>query len=218
MLSEEQKNKARELIEFGDKLEAVRYLQHQLSITADQALKLAEKLEEDLNNEGIAESEKLDEKLNELKKEFGAKKQLNVGRLVGSIFMVVGSIMLAVAAYVTYANNQFSKRAIPVSGEVISYSSYESNDDDGGTTTMFTPTFSYTYNGKNYTHASNVSSSGQDYQIGEKVDVLVDPDDPTEVLIDSFWEKWLIVVILGFLGIMFAGMGYMVHVVLGKTN
>jgi len=132
--------------------------------------------------------------------------------------MVLGSIMLIVVVYVVYSNNQFSQKAIPVTGEVISYDSHESSDDDGGSTTMYTPTYGYSYNGKNYTYTSSTSSSSPDYDIGEKVEVLVDPDNPEEVLVNAFWERWLIVVILGFMGSMFTGLGYMAYRLMGNSN
>jgi Protein of unknown function (DUF3592) len=209
-LTPEQKEHVTDLVERGEKLEAVRYFQNTLNVSADQALVLTEKLEEEI------ESSPLREKFKSLQEEVHKKPGMNVGRVVGGIFMTLGSIMLAVVVYLIYSNNQFAQRAIPVKGKVISYDSYESSDDDGGSTTMYRPTFEYAFLGKTYTHESSTSSSSPEYEIEEEVDVLVDPDDPREILIDSFWERWFLPLLLGFMGTMFAGMGYLVFRMLGK--
>lgn len=209
-LTPEQKEHAVGLIETGDKLEAVRYLQETLMVTAEQALVLTEKLEQEV------EATPLLEEFKSLQEEASRKPATNVGRMVGIIFMSLGGIMLAVVIYLIQSNYQFAQRAIPVKGKVISFDSYESDDDDGGSTTMYRPTFQYEFQGKTYTHESSTSSSSPSYEIDEEVDVLVDPNDPTAILINSFWEKWFLPVLLGCMGIMFSGMGYMVYRVLGK--
>jgi len=211
-LSPEQKAHAVGLIEMGEKLEAVRYFQQTLNITAEQALVLTEKLEQEV------ESSPLLDEFKALQQEAKQKPGMNVGRLVGGIFMSLGLIMLAVVVYLIQSNYQFAQRAVPVKGKVISYDNYESRDDDGGSTTMYTPTFQYDFEGKTYTHKSSTSSSSPSYEIDEEVDVLVDPNDPKEILIDSFWEKWFLPVLLGFMGSMFAGMGYLSYRVFGKPH
>lgn len=209
-LTPEQREHAEELIRMGEKLDAVRYFQNTLGITADQALVLAEKLEEEI------ESSPLLDEFKALQSEATRKPGVNVGRLVGTIFMSVGGILLAVVVFLIVSNYKFSQRAILVKGKVIDYDSYVSTDDDGSSTTMFRPTFEYAYAGKTYTHVSSTSSSSPEYEISEMVDVLVDPDEPQEILIDNFWERWFLPVLLGFMGTMFAGMGYLVFRILGK--
>lgn len=207
MLSAAQRKHAINLIHAGHKLEAVRYLQTQLNIEADQALGLAEKLEQEINDE-------LDNELHSLRST--SSKDTKIPRLIGGLFMTLGAFMLAIALYITYSNNQFVKRAIPVMGMIANYESYESTNDDGGTTTMFTPTFAYSFNGREYQYKSSTSSSSQDYQIGDHVEILVDPDDPSSILVNDFWERWLLVLILGFLGTLFSGMGYLIYRLLGQ--
>jgi hypothetical protein len=207
-MTPEQKKRATELIEMGDKLEAVRYFQQTLNITADQALTLAEKLEEEL---GIALFEKSVEK-----KEISTS-GVNVGKLVGSIFMGVGIIMLSVIAYLIVSNNKFEQRAVRTKGKVIDYKNYQSSNDNGGSTTMYTPVFEYEFNGQSYQHTSSTSSSSPEYEIGEEVEVLVDPKRPAEILINTFWEKWFVVVLLGFMGTIFTGVGFLVFRFVGRA-
>lgn len=209
-LTPEQKEHAIGLIEMGEKLEAVRYFQQTLNITAEQALVLAEKLEEEV------ETSPLLEKFKSVQQAVRHKPATNVSRLVGGIFMGLGGIMLAIVVYLIQSNYQFAQRAIPVKGVVVRYDNHQSSNDNGGSTTMYTPTFEYDFEGKTYTYKSNTSSSSPSYEIGEEVDVLVDPNDPNEILIDNFWEKWFLPAVLGFMGAMFSGMGYLVYRVFGK--
>src|SRR5690349_10572265 len=192
ILTPEQKAHATELIEFGDKLEAVWYFQQTLNINADQALALAEKLQEEIDSE-------FTQKVEELKGMTPKSTGVNVGRLVGGIFLGVGVIMLGVITFLIISNNKFSQRAVHTKGKVIDFKNYESRNDNGGSTTMYAPVFEYEFNGKTYQHTSSTSSSSPAYDIGETVDVLVDPQNPHDILIDTFWEKWFVVVLLGFM-------------------
>jgi hypothetical protein len=213
MLTPEQKEHAIELLQMGDKLEAVRYLQQVLQIDAEKALLLTERLEQEVD----AEDEEILDELKARQEEAKKHPPVDVGRIVGGIFMGVGCILLVIAAWLGISHYQFAQRAIPVQGIVLSYSSYESKSDDGRYTTMYTPTYQYQFEGKTFTYKSSNSSSSQEYDVNEKGNVLVDPLQPKEILIDSFWERWFVVILLGGMGTVFAGMGYLVYRVLGNS-
>lgn len=211
-LTPEQKEHAIELIEMGEKLEAVRYFQEILHIDAEQALTLAEKLEEEI--ETSPEKEEFVKKQEEL-----IRSGNNVGRLVGMIFMCIGIGLLMVVIYLVYTHQQFEKNAERVNGTLLEYQSYESkNDDGGGYTTMYTPVFAYSFRGKTFRQPGNSSSSVKEYDIGQPVEILVDPENPSEILVNSFMEKWFLPLLLGIMGAVFSGIGYVVFVVLGKSN
>lgn len=211
MLTEEQKEHAIELISMGDKLEAVRYFQQTLGVNAEQALTLTEKLEQEIKVEDEAAFAELEKTMPD------PNNGLNVGKLVGRIFMGVGGVMLVIVAFILYSNYSFSKRAEPIKVKVVEYRSYESRNDNGSYTTMFTPVYQYEYKGKPYTYVSTTSSSSQEFQAGEWVDALVDPQNPNEILVDSFMGKWFLPLLLGFMGILFGGIGFVVFRVLGKN-
>lgn len=65
--------------------------------------------------------------------------------------------------------------------------------------------YMYEYNAKPY------SKQGRfDTDIGEGgqyVIAYINPDDPTEALIDSFWERWFWIILSGGLGLVLWGMG-----------
>jgi len=210
-LTPEQKEHAIELIEMGEKLEAVRYFQEILNIDAEQALLLAEKLEQEV--EAGPAMQELNQKHEEIKRS-GA----HVGRLVGLIFMSIGMVMLVVVFYLLYTHQQFEKNALTVKGTVVEFQSYESRNKNSSSTTMYTPVFEYEFKGKKYTYVSTSSSNIHEYEVGERLDILVDPENPSEVLVNSFMEKWFLPILLGFMGALFTGLGYLAFAVLGKKS
>jgi hypothetical protein len=210
-LTPEQKEHAIDLIEMGEKLEAVRYFQEVLHVDAEQALLLAEKLEQEIEAESaIPEFHQQHEEI----KRSGA----NVGRMVGLIFMSIGIVMLAIVFYLLYSHQQFEKSAVTVKGTVVEFQSYESRNKNSSSTTMYTPVFEYEFKGKKYTYVSTSSSNVKEYEVGEPIDILVDSENPIEVLVNSFMEKWFLPLLLGFMGTLFTGLGYAAFAVLGKKS
>ena len=209
-LTPEQKEHAIDLIEMGEKLEAVRYFQQVLAIDAEQALLLAEKLEKEVEPE-FDQPEFL-QKAEDMKRS-GAK----VGRLVGLIFMSIGIVLLVVAGYFVYDHQQFEKTAVTVTGTVVDFHSYISTSDNSSTT-MYSPIFEYEYEGKKYTYVSTSGSNVKEYEVDERIDIMVNPENPADVLVDSFMEKWFVPALLGFMGTLFTGLGYVAFAVLGKKS
>jgi hypothetical protein len=208
-LTPEQKQHATDLIEMGEKLQAVRYFKETLNISLEEAMTLTEKLEEEIEGDASFAHFQSAQKT--------GSSSVNVGRLVGTIFMFIGVILLGIAVWIYSNNKQFEKRAERVMGKVSGYDNYESSNDDGGSTTMYTPIFEYSFNGKEYLKPGSVSSSSPDFEIGEPVEILVDPLNPEEILIESFSQKWLGIIILLVLGTIFTGVGYLVFRLMAKS-
>lgn len=59
---------------------------------------------------------------------------------------------------------------------------------------------------------SDVSSSPPAWRVGEAVKVLFDPNDPSQAVIDSFMARWLVPLLLGFIGGVFAFLGFVTAV------
>ncbi|MEQ8928037.1 MAG: DUF3592 domain-containing protein [Fulvivirga sp.] len=204
-LSPDQKNHLEGLLRAGDELSAVRYLQNTLGLSAEEALKLTEELDKTVE-------ESPDIKMREFmaKSSARAMKDSKVSKWVGGIFLFFGLIMLGVAVYIFYSNYKFAEKAVPVMGKVIGHDTYYSTDDDGNRSLMYSSIFEYAYSGETYTHTSDVGSSSPDYEIGEEAEILIDPEFPGKALVNTFWDRWFSIVIIGFFGVTFSGAGYMV--------
>jgi hypothetical protein len=70
----------------------------------------------------------------------------------------------------------------------------ESSSSDGSTT--YSPVFSYTYEGQQYEYESVNSSNPPTNKVGDVETLLVNPENPSKARQNSFWELWLMPVIL----------------------
>lgn len=214
-LTPEQKKHAIKLIKMGEKPEAVRYFQQVLAIDAEQALLLTEKMEKEV--EPKFNLQEFHQKYEEMK-----RTAPNITRPAGLIFMCLGIVLLAYVFYLRYAYQQFEETAVTVKGTVVDFQSEITEHDRGRmgtyTTITYTPVFEYVYEGKKYTYVSTSSSKEKEYEVGERFDILVNPENPANVLVHSFMEKWSTPAWLGFLGTLFTGLGYVLFAVLKKRS
>ena len=71
------------------------------------------------------------------------------------------------------------------------------------TSIKYTPVFEYDYNGKTYTFKSDLSTNPPRYSVGEKVQIMINPDNPSEVYVpsDSTTKKIIYIVCIAVGGI-----------------
>jgi len=118
--------------------------------------------------------------------------------------VVLASAVLG--AWVTYDRLQFVARAEPVTGTVVGFTETIKRDDDRKPTTMYSPQITFDApNGETITYRPNSSSSRPGYEVGEKIDMLYDPANPANAVIDSWWQKWFGSVIAAILILAFGG-------------
>src|SRR5688572_25781995 len=176
------------LLESGDKLGAVRYIQQALSLNAEDALTLAEKLEE--QDEGPSPAPNIE--------------GINPGRVVGIIFTIAGFLLLSLAFIFGFRDYRFATTAIPVTGKVVRIEKRQSS----GETQMYAPVVTYVFAGTTREYLTDISSSSPGFAVGDNVELLVNPGDPTEVRLNSFLDRWFVVTLLGGLGLVFSVIGY----------
>ena len=107
-------------------------------------------------------------------------------------------MFLAAIGFGIYYHNDAEYR-MDIFGQVIDYDSY--NDANG--VTQYTPVISYALDDKEYTCKGTVYQSPPEYAIGDVIPLQVHPEDPESVYIDTFSERWLVVVILGSVSFVF---------------
>ncbi len=181
-----QKEHIRELLIQGKKIEAIKYIHDNYKLGLKESKRLVELVDQDIRN---------DEYVYDRSTVVHTGK--NIGKLVGKIFLGIGIILL-VPAIIVFANNQkLVDSAVLITGTVISNPSQ--------------PEIEYNYNGETLVYYSSVTSTPPSYELGEKVEIYVDPEDPSNVLINTFSDRWLLITILGVMGLVFGGIGFLVY-------
>jgi hypothetical protein len=172
------------LLQTGDKLGAVRYLQQAYSMTAEEALTLAEKLEQ---QDTITHP--------------SASERNNPLRLVGIIFTVAGFLLLSAGFIFGFRDFKFTANAIPISGKVVSISPPPG----------YQPVIEYTMTGSTYTVTGEKLSSDRVFVVGQDVELLVDPGKPQDAKLNSFFDRWFLVAMLASIGLLFSIIGFAVR-------
>jgi hypothetical protein len=120
-------------------------------------------------------------------------------------FLGVGTLMLVAALLLWNETRSFVARAHQASGQVVELR--EVRDADDGSST-WRPVVSFTAgDDRKVTFASSFSSNPAPYDVGETVTVLYLPDEPEGARIQGFGSLWLGPLVLGGLGLVFAGIG-----------
>ena len=131
-------------------------------------------------------------------------------KAIFGVFLAVGLVLCGVAAYFTLDTQSFIDHAAKVRGEVIDL------ERSRGTWSTSSPSSSGAYYpvvkfttqaGEQRTFRGSVGSSPPAFRVGETVDVLYDRTNPPDARIASFWSLWLIQIIVGGLGSVFALVG-----------
>jgi hypothetical protein len=121
---------------------------------------------------------------------------MKVLKLLGWIFGSIGLAMLIIAAILVGNSQSFSEKATRAAGVVVELDPSYSSD---GTT--YAPIVRFlTTEEQEVVFRSSVSSSPPSYEVGEQVEVLYDPANPDDAVIDSVWQVYLAPMIVGFVG------------------
>lgn len=207
--TEEQKEHINDLLAVDDKIEAIRYVQKEFQLDAESAITFIERWEQELGLANEAEFEQA--------RKQASIQSVNVSRLVGNIFGGIGLILLALSAYFAYRSHTFLQRALPAEGTVVELvQSMVHNSEEKTDYPVWSALMEYEFRGKTYRFKSPFGSSQPDHQIGDRVALLVDPDQPGEPEEDTFFGRWFVTLLLGGMGLIFTGVGFTVARVFGR--
>lgn len=129
----------------------------------------------------------------------------NNPKVVGTFFIVFSVIFIMIGIFVSLVPKMKSKKCTEtVMAEVVDLLPVQSSSKSGRghhrTSITYRPVFSYTYNGKDYRAESGTSSDPPAFQVGEEVELKIDPDNPKDFYAPSDKTYAL-------LGIIFSAMG-----------
>jgi len=117
----------------------------------------------------------------------------------GMIFIGIGGLLLAIAAFVFFREQAFLGRAQTVTGTVSDFDVSNSEDSNS-----YCPVIDFrTRNGESVEYHANVCSAPPAFDIGDKVEVVYDPEDIRHVQMNGFWSKYVGPVVLAAIGLPF---------------
>lgn len=120
------------------------------------------------------------------------------------IFLVVGMILLLISLSLGIRDYSFNHQHVRITGRVIRLL-YADTDQQSGAV----PVIEYTWRGKIYSITGETYSNPPAVKLGEYVDVLISKRDPDHVTIDILSERYFLIIIFGFLGILFSAIGFL---------
>jgi hypothetical protein len=109
---------------------------------------------------------------------------------------------MAWGGYFYRDTSRFVGRALTTPGEVIENIVHHDNEDNSDT---YSPVFRYTVDGQEITLESRVRTYPPAYDVGESIEVLYDPREPTSAKIVGFWSLWGAATAMGILGLLLSG-------------
>lgn len=123
------------------------------------------------------------------------------------LFLVIGVVLLVVCPIFFVRTLQFVAGAERVTGTVIDLSR---ESDSEGTVTFYPVVRFTTADGRTVEFVSSSGSSPPSESVGDRVEVLYDPDDPQDARLTGFFHLWLWPLILGVMGAMFSAVALFV--------
>lgn len=171
-----------ELLREGKRNEAKTYATRQFEVSPDQAELLIQALEREIPQTSTQPAALTAQ---------SAGCFLKILKTVRAGAAVFSVILMLVTFLSWYLNNNFAHKAIQVKGIVT-----ELVPQDSGSSGM-APVVEYTFNGENKLYRSQVFSQPPAYQPGEEVTLLINPDNPDDVVIDNFSERYFTTFIFG---------------------
>jgi hypothetical protein len=115
------------------------------------------------------------------------------------IFGGVGALLLLIAGILYFREQAFLSRAETVTGTVSDFEISSSDDSNS-----YCPVIDFrTRRGESVKYFANVCSSPPSFDIGEKVEVVYDPENIKHVQMNGFWSKYVGVFVLAAIGLPF---------------
>lgn len=134
--------------------------------------------------------------------------------ITGVIFLLIGLGVLVGDFFMVSGNLSFLNNSLKADGNVVRI--VQSRSSDNGNF-MYSPEISFTDAlGQTITFDSNISSSVSTYQVGEKVSVLYNKNNPQDAKINTFFQLWFGPILMTFLGAIFFIVGLLTLVFQAK--
>ncbi len=123
--------------------------------------------------------------------------------------LAIGSVLLAIAAFFFSQEQSFLQRAVSTTGTITDLAASTSTDSHGFDSTSYCPVIDFrTKDGQTVEYQSSVCSDPPAYTVGQKVDMVYDPQNLKATQMQhSFFDEYLGVIFPGIPGIIFLVIG-----------
>ena len=120
------------------------------------------------------------------------------------LFATIGFTLLLIGSWLYTRESRFTSRAVHTTGTVVDLD-YSRNSDGGGT---YHPVVVFrTQRGDTVRFRSSVGTSPPSHKIGERIEVLYDPDNPGAAHTAGFFSNHIGTFVFGLLGVIFGLVG-----------
>ena len=136
----------------------------------------------------------------------------------GIIIGIAGAVLLITGGYFTSQQMAFLDRCSETKAVVVDFHwevQYVSDQENSYFTLIGWPIFQFVdvRIGEQITAQGSVGSSDPPFSVGQEVDILCDPENPSGlVTVKSFWDIWLLPIVLFFIAAIFVSVGTVVIV------
>lgn len=176
------REEVKSLIIAGKKIEAVKLVKNHFGKGLKEALEMVDEVQKEIDPSLVPASSRS-----------GCGKILF--RVLAILFGVVAFIMFAITAIGWWAIEDQIKQSDRVKGRVVNLiQTAEGN---------YSPVVSYEWQGTSSEYTGTFSSNPPDYAIGDEVDLFVDRENTSNIMIDSFTDRWLGLIIFAGIGLFF---------------
>ena len=124
---------------------------------------------------------------------------MDPARVVGIAFSTLGTVFLLVIALLYWNDRKATTSSDRVTGTVVNL--------DYNSSGSAVPVIEYRYQGKKKILIGSVWSSPPAFDVDDKVELLVNYEDPTNVTIDRFIERYFLISLFGLFAFVFGGIG-----------
>lgn len=171
------------LLQDGKKIEAIKYVHSKSKLGLKESMTQVEIIQQEIDPTFIPS------------KKSGCA--LSLFRVLGFVFAFIGMVLLGLGLIIYWLDAAIVKEENKTEGIVIELT---------GKGTV-APVFEYTWRGEQRTYKSSVYSNPPAFEINERATLYINPENPDEVIVDTFSERWLAVTILSGIGGIFTFLG-----------
>lgn len=171
------------LLAAGQKIEAIKLAKETLSVRLNGAKVFVEDIERELNPS--------------YRIQHGKPLHAGAGGILLGVFIGLGLLFMGAATYVYLRQSQSIQQSDLIKGRVVSMR----NNNEG----MSAPVIEYEWHGEKRMYESSTYSNPPAFTVDEEVPVYVNRQDPGDITVDSFSERWLLIMILAVMGSFFVG-------------